>query len=81
MYSSGHMTQLEEELLVQVAELAAQAAELKKALPPADRLRLLADWFDADDANKGGLRGASVQRDLRKWAQAIEHALMREGSI
>ena len=61
----------------QVVGLEAQVAGLIKALPPADHLRILADWFDADDANKGGGRGNTVQKDLRKWANAIDQALAK----
>ena len=57
--------------------LRVQVAALKKAMPPADHLRILADWFDADDANKGGGRGNTVQKDLRKWANAIDQALAK----
>jgi len=40
-----------------------------------DKLDLLADWLDMDDARKGGGRGAEVQADLRRWARLLrEHA-------
>jgi hypothetical protein len=56
-----------------------------KALPDPDKLRLLADWFDGDDAAKGR-RGPSlatlggqppdeVRRELRGWADDIEAAI------
>jgi hypothetical protein len=56
-----------------------------EALPDPDKLRLLAGWFDGDDAAKGR-RGPSlatlggqppdeVQRELRGWADDIEAAI------
>ena len=52
-----------------------------KALPDPDKLRLLADWFDKDDAAKGragptlatlgGQPWDEVQRSLRRWADSI----------
>jgi hypothetical protein len=63
----------------------ALAERRRKALPDPDKLRLLADWFDGDDAAKGR-RGPSlatlggqppdeVQRELRGWADDIEAAI------
>ena len=49
-----------------------RVVRLKAALPPANALRALAAWFDADDVRKGGERGSTVQRDLREWADAID---------
>ena len=63
------------DMIYEETRLRVQVAALIKALPPADHLRILADWFDADDANKGGGRGNTVQKDLRKWANAIDQAL------
>lgn len=61
--------------LNQIDDVVNSHAQLVKALPPPEKLRLLADWFDVDDANKGGQRGDIVQKDLRQWANAIEAAL------
>jgi hypothetical protein len=36
-----------------------------------EKFRMLADWFDADDALKGKT-GDEVQRDLRRFADALE---------
>jgi len=45
-------------------------AELREALPDPAKLLLLAEWFDAEEA-KGRWDGDdTVQRDLRKWANA-----------
>jgi hypothetical protein len=50
--------------------------QLREALPDPDKLLLLADWFDRDDANKErvGLN-AEVQADLRRWARNARIAL------
>ena len=52
-------------------KLVEEVERLRQAMPPADKLELLADWFDRhdDDAEYGGQR--EVQADLRKWAKAI----------
>ena len=52
----------------------ARIEELEAALPDAGKLGLLADWFDQDDANKGG-GGSEIQADLRHWARGIRQAL------
>lgn len=54
------------------ASLGARIAKLKKALPPAARLRLLADWFDEVQANHPEWKSREVQADLRRWAESIE---------
>jgi len=36
-----------------------------------DKLDLLADWFDANDARQEGKRGVTVQADLRRWAKVL----------
>lgn len=41
-------------------------------------LRLLADWFDAQDAKNGNPRH-EVQDDLRRWAD--EYECMRDAAI
>ncbi len=57
---------------VQVVEV----KRLREAIPPPYRLRVLAEWFDQDDANKGrGGQDTQVQDDLRTWADAIDKAL------
>ncbi len=40
-------------------------------LPEPEKLLLLADWFDFDDAKKGRTGHVDVQNDLRQWAAAI----------
>jgi hypothetical protein len=40
-----------------------------------DKLDLLADWFDTDDASHGPGRDVEVQADLRRWARTIRTAL------
>ena len=45
---------------------------LKEAVPPPDKLELLAKWFDfkyKDDENP------EVQEDLRRWANNLRNAL------
>lgn len=53
-----------------------EALEALERHAPADKLRKLADWFDADDERKGGdgVRGHDVQDDLRIWAQDADRA-------
>ena len=53
----------------QLAEAQATIVRLKDAMPPPQRMRLLASWFDMKDRNRG------VQDDLRRWADRIEAAL------
>lgn len=51
--------------------------KLQEALPDPCKLRLLADWFDAEQAEDrwGGVDGlVEVQADLRRWADAAEAA-------
>lgn len=45
--------------------------ELLGRLPPYEKLLLLADWFDVDDARKGRTEHDEVQKDLRQWAATI----------
>lgn len=59
------------ELQAKLAAAEQREAALRAALPPTHRLKLLAMWIDMkypDDPNP------EVQRDLRKWAKAIELA-------
>ena len=51
----------------------AERQRIRSQVDPA-KLDLLADWFDVDDARKGGGRDVEVQADLRRWAK-----LLREG--
>ncbi len=63
----------------------AREAAAVEALPDPDKLRLLADWFDRDDAAKGqrgstlhtlgGQPSDEVQRELRGWAVDVEAVL------
>lgn len=45
---------------------------LVEAIPPPDRLRLLADWIDA---KYPGDADPEIQRDLRRWARLAHYAL------
>lgn len=47
------------------ADVLAQVREID-----AEKLRLLADWIDVIDAQRGS-DGDEAQRDLRKWADAL----------
>ncbi len=68
----------------------ALAERRKKTMPNPDKLRLLADWFDRDDAVKGragstfatlgGQPSDEVQRELRGWARDIDAAIEEEGT-
>jgi len=63
----------------QIADLKAQLEKAREALPPAEKLLLLAEWLDVDDKARG--RPASnnqVQQDLRLWAAKIRSALALE---
>ena len=55
---------------------------LRRALPPPERLRLVADWFDVYDSKTPApcASGDEVQRDLRAHADAIEAALAEKGT-
>jgi hypothetical protein len=54
----------------------AEIATLKAAMPPSDRLRLLADWFDHEpDNHRPDWHEHTVQSDLRVWADHIDAAL------
>lgn len=44
--------------------------EWRERLPDPEKLRLLADWFDAQQPSRGW-NGTEVQDDLRKWADNI----------
>jgi len=57
--------------LAALARIEARLAEAERVLPNPDKLDLLADWFDQDDANKGKTSFPEVQRDLRAWAKGI----------
>lgn len=52
----------------------AQVATLRAALPPVDKLLLLADWFDMRDTYQDLPMNDEVQRDLRRWAMRISLA-------
>lgn len=52
--------------------------ELEAALPPADRLALLADWIDTEYPNDSD---SEAQRDLRRWAQRIDAVLAGEPQV
>lgn len=54
-----------------------ETARLRAALAAVDpdKLGLLADWFDTDDAVKGRLGNPEVQADLRRWAKAVRTGL------
>jgi hypothetical protein len=54
--------------------LEARIRVLEDALPPPERLELLALVFDAYDALSGS-KGKEVQNDLRLWATRIRVAL------
>jgi hypothetical protein len=75
---------------LEIAERQMALAERRKeVLPDPDKLRLLADWFDGDDVAKGrsgstlatlgGQPWDEVQRELRRWADAIARAAIEEG--
>ena len=49
-------------------------AELEHALPPADKLRILADWLDVYDDSRRLAGECEAQSDLRRWADAIDAA-------
>lgn len=55
---------------VQRAETAEAALDKVRGIDP-DKLDLLADWFDTDDARKGPGRDFAVQADLRQWARTL----------
>ena len=69
-------------------QIEALAERRKKALPDPDKLRLLADWFDVDDAAKGrasptlatlgGQPSDEIQQELRGWAKDIAAAIEEE---
>lgn len=46
-------------------------SEVKEALPDPEKLRLLADWFDKEQAEGRWGGGEDVQGDLRRWADSI----------
>ncbi len=57
----------------------AEIQKLRAAMPPAERLRVLADWFDMDDKRKGRTALQNeVQRDLRSWASRLKAALSEQ---
>lgn len=58
-----------------VAALEEENDALRRAMPDPSWLRILANWFDADDEKKGRAGQNEVQDDLRRWADAIESAL------
>jgi hypothetical protein len=69
------------------ALLAAQeeVERLRSALPPAEKLRLLADWFENvlpkmvfRDGHEHKHTGDQVQHDIRKWADSIDAAMAAE---
>lgn len=72
---------LQQRLAVAERELTA-AREVVEGIDP-DKLDLLADWFDQDDANKGRdwQTGSppEVQADLRRWARLI--LSLRRGDV
>ena len=63
---------------------------LREAMPDPDKLEMLADWFDVDDAEKGrrhsslatlgGQPPDEVQRELRRWASNARATLAQEGA-
>jgi len=61
-----------------LARLTARAERAEAALPPAAKLRGIAEFFDRFDADRGQTNRTEVQDDLRKWADAID-AAMKEG--
>lgn len=67
---------LNKDLGATIAAIRERVAKLEDALAGApDKLRTLVTWFDVDDLAKGGNRGATVQDDLRKFADAIDSLL------
>ena len=64
--TSGQPAQRGTHITVQHADMIRRIREIDP-----DKLDLLADWFDADDAAKGGNRGDGVQADLRRWARIL----------
>jgi hypothetical protein len=69
--SEGEWDQLAEAAAPEAAALLEEFRRvLRDGIDP-DRLDLLADWFDADDARKGSGRGVGVQADLRQWARLL----------
>lgn len=52
------------------AETAEAALTRVQEIDP-DKLDLLADWLDTDDARKGPGRDFAVQADLRQWARTL----------
>ena len=60
----------------------ALAGDALRALPSAERLRVLAHWLDLIDAERvlwrpstTGAPGTEVQEDLRRWADGIDAVL------
>lgn len=58
-----------------VAEAVAEAAVMREALPPSEKMRLLADWFDLHDIQITRTGQTEVQDALRCWATASDAAL------
>jgi hypothetical protein len=52
------------------AETAAQAYDALAEIDP-DKLDAVANWFDLNDAGKGGTAPPEAQADLRRWAQVV----------
>ena len=70
LHASG-VGRLEREL----AAAAERIAELGRALPPPEKLRTLAHWFDTHDAHRSVImEDNEVQLNLRRWADAIDAA-------
>jgi hypothetical protein len=68
-----------------IAALESENARLREALPPPEKLHILADWFEVifpnmifRDGHEHKNSKDEVQRDLKRWADAIDAALGTE---
>ena len=59
----------------EIEVLEALRDKVRGALPDAEKLRLLAEWFDAQEANGRWGSGREVQDDLRGWADSTSRLI------
>ena len=64
-------------MLTRAEKTDAEIKHIKSILPCPNKLRLIADWFDASDNLKGFIGDREVQRELRKWATDISDVLRK----
>jgi hypothetical protein len=77
-YKDYRVTAWVVELIRQLQASQERCRKMEEAMPRPDRLRLLADWFDAEQAKRNDWTGTEVQDDLRLMADAISVLAQQE---